>query len=132
MAFYRTFEQLNRGTFGDPKPEKKEKVKKKYVFKKKPTGEKNLFEEIWKTRGAYSQISGEYLGEFNICYFAHVIPKGKNKYPHFKLYAQNIILMTLQQHHNWDNARHKCIGKEWDFMYELESSLKEQYKLLHE
>ncbi len=78
--------KLTSGTFKPcPKPEKVIKEKKAYKFKKKPTGEKNLFEKIWEERGPYSEISGQYLGEFNICYFAHILPKGKNKYPLFKL-----------------------------------------------
>ncbi len=34
----------------DPKPEPKIKVKKKYVYKRKATGEKEVFEKIANTR----------------------------------------------------------------------------------
>jgi hypothetical protein len=128
MTFYGKASLIS---FGDPKPEKKEKVKKVYRYKKKPTGEKEVFEKIWKTRKAFSQILGQFLGEYNVSYFAHVLPKAQNKYPEYKLNPQNIVLMTLQEHHNWDNARHKCTGTEWKWVYELEASLKEQYKIDH-
>lgn len=114
----------------DPKPAKSEKKTKKYTYKKEPTGELPLFKKIWETRGPYSQVSGMYLGEFNVCFFAHILPKGKNKYPLFKLEPQNIVLMSLSEHHNFDNARYKCVGKEWEWVIKLEELLKEKYKLM--
>lgn len=129
MVYYRNFQKLNNA---DPKPEKSEKKKTAYVFKKKPTGEAAVFKKIWEERGPYSQINNEYLGEYNVWYFAHVIPKGKNKYPHFKLLPANIILMSYSQHHLWDNNRTKCVGPEWDFMHELEAELKAAYKATYQ
>lgn len=123
---------LKCNTFkSDLKPEKVKKVKKKYYFKKKPTGEKEMFENIWEERGPYSQIDGSFLGEFNISLFAHILPKGQNKYPKFKLNSDNCYLMNIIQHHNWDNARHKCTGPEWDLLYQKEAILKEQYKIMY-
>jgi hypothetical protein len=117
----------------NPQPKVKSVKKKKapYRYQKKPTGEKALFQEIWDKRGPYSEIDNEFLGDINVCFFAHVIPKGQNKYPKFKLKPENIILMSFDQHHNWDNARHNCIGPQWDPIYALEESLKKEYKLLY-
>ncbi len=115
----------------DPKPEKVIKPKKGYTFKKKPTGEIEIFKSIWEERGPYSQIDGSYLGEFNVSFFMHIIPKGQNKYPHFKLKPDNICLAHIIHHHNWDNARHKCTGPEWNWLYAKESELKEEYALLY-
>ncbi len=115
----------------DPKPEKVIKPKKVYQYKKKPTGEKDLFEAIWLERGPYSQIDGSFLGEFNVSYFMHIIPKAKNKYPNFKLNPECIVLGDIIQHHNWDNARHKCTGPEWKWLFEKEAELKEEYKRLY-
>lgn len=115
----------------NPQPKVKTIKKKKapYRYKKKPTGELPLFQKIWEERGPYSQVNDEHLGEFNICFFAHILPKGQNKYPEFKLKPENIILMSFEQHHNWDNARYKCIDQQWDKIHSLEESLKKEYKL---
>ena len=115
----------------DIKPDKVIKAKAPYKYKKKPTGEKEIFEAIFAERGPYSQISGQFLGDFNPSLFAHILPKGQNKYPKFKLNPDAICLMTIIEHHNWDNARHKCTGPEWNWLYEKEAELKEEYKLLY-
>jgi|ERR1019366_1191777 hypothetical protein len=125
------FTKLSCSQFNpQPKPEKIVKAKVPYKFKKKPTGEKEIFESIWFERGAYSEISGTHLGEFNICYFAHILPKGQNKFPRFKLRMDNICLMTLAEHTAFDSYRSKCIGKEWEWLYLKEAELKEEYKFL--
>lgn len=126
------FVKLSCSTFNpQPKFEKVIKIKKGLSYKKKPTGEKDIFEKIFEERGPYSQISGAFLGEYNVSFFAHILPKGQNKYPHFKLIPENIILMTIDEHHCWDNARHKCIDLQWNWIYFLENTLKEKYKILH-
>lgn len=130
----RTFVRFNaeNSTFNpQPKPEKGEKVNKQYKYKKKPTGELEVFKKIWDERGPYSQVSGQYLGEFNICHFAHIIPKAKNKYPHFKLNPENICLMTFDEHFLYDNQNHKCNTDEWIWVHDIKDKLKEQYLQLH-
>jgi hypothetical protein len=112
----------------DLKPEKVFKEKKVYKFKRKSTGEKWVFEMIWKERPHKSQIGGERISEAKAINFIHVLAKGQNKYPEFKLFKQNIVLGTEEEHHIWDNARHLAVGKEWDMMYGLEEILKEKYK----
>lgn len=114
----------------DPKKEKVEKKKVPYKFKPKNSGQLDLFKKIWQERGPYSQISGEYLGEFNVSLFAHVLPKAKNKYPLFKLNPQNIIIISIAEHFLWDNARYKCTDPKWKQMFELENALKEKYKTI--
>jgi hypothetical protein len=116
----------------DPKPTPKPKKKKVYKYVKKATGEKEVFQEIWNERPHESQIDKSPLGEAASFMFMHVLAKGQNKYPKFKLNKQNIVLATLAQHHNWDNARHKCVSSDWDKIWELEESLKQQYKEEHE
>jgi hypothetical protein len=115
----------------DPKPIKVIKKKSKYQWKRKPTGEKELFLEIWEERPHHSQISGLYIHQPTPSNFLHVIPKAQNKYPKFKLNKQNIIIGTEDEHYYWDHNR-KDIENDpkWAFMFELEASLKEQYKLL--
>ena len=126
------FVKLSCNTFNpQPKPQKVIKPKKGLSYKKKPTGEKEIFEKIWEERGPYSEISNEHLGEFCIAYFAHILPKGQNKYPKFKLEPLNICIMSFDQHHLWDNDRSKCAGPEWRWLHEEEDILKERYAELH-
>lgn len=117
-----------------PKTITPKKAKKPWRYVNKPTGEKEVFESIWNERPHLSQVNDEPLGdEANVCFFAHILPKGKNKYPEFKLNKQNIVLMSFDQHHLWDNGSRGELRllPEWDKIFELEASLKEQYKLLH-
>lgn len=111
----------------DPKPEKIIKPKKKYSFKKKPTGEKEVFEKIWAERPHFCQICFTPIPEPTPSNFMHVLAKGLNKYPKFKLNPQNIVMACSDCHHIWDNARHKANAPEWKWVHELELSLKQQY-----
>ena len=115
----------------DPKPEKVIKKKKQYQWKKKPSGEKEIFLEIWEERPHHSQISGEPIHEATASNFMHVLPKAQNKYPLFKLNKQNIVLATDEEHFLWDNMRYKIINDpKWQWVFQLETSLKKQYKEL--
>lgn len=126
------FVKLSCNTFNpQPKPEKVIKVKKGLSYKKKPTGELPMFYKIFEERGPYSEINGEFLGEFNVCFFLHILAKGKNKYPEFKLLEENIVLGSLKQHHDFDNARYRCVDPGWQKVFEKEAELKERYKLLY-
>lgn len=126
------FVKLSCNTFNpNPKPEKVIKTKKGLSYKKKPTGELPIMQSLWEERGPYSQITGEWLGDFNVSFMAHILPKGKNKYPHFKLNKENIIIMSLAQHTAWDGMRSKCTGPEWTWVHLLEFTLKLKYKILH-
>ncbi|MES2395791.1 MAG: hypothetical protein V4549_07300 [Bacteroidota bacterium] len=126
------FVKLSCNSFNPmPKPEKAVKAKKGLSYKKKPTGEKPVFEKIWAERGPYSEINGEFLGDFNVCYFLHILAKGKNKYPEFKLLEENIVLGSLKQHHDYDNARYRCVEAGWKKVFDKEVELKERYAVLY-
>lgn len=125
----RNFVKLNCKTFRpDPKPEGKKKEKKPYRYKRKATGEKEVFDIIWKERPHASQISGTKIKEPKPINFLHVLPKAQNKYPKFKLLKQNIVLGTDEEHHIWDHNR-KSVENDpkWKWMFELEASLKAKY-----
>ncbi len=79
-----------------------------------------------------SFISGEPIHEFHVRNFAHILPKGQNKYPLFKLYEKNIVLIDYEEHYLWDNGLRSELERlpEWNKMFELESELKEEYKNL--
>jgi hypothetical protein len=130
MTSNRNFVKFNASSFRpDPKPERKEKAKKPYRFKKKPTGEKEVFEMIWKERPHKSQITGDPIHEARPINFLHVLPKAQNKYPKFKLLKQNIILGTEEDHYAWDHARESIKDSpKWKWVFELETQLKEKYK----
>lgn len=116
----------------DPKPEPKAKKKAKGLSRyKKPTGEKPMFENIWNSRPHKSEISETPIPEPSPFNFLHVIPKGQNKYPKFKLYEKNIVLGTYDEHHIWDNARHLADPEDpkWARMYALEAVLIQEYKI---
>lgn len=104
-----------------------------YIPKKKHTGELVLFQTIWATRPHRSFINNEWLGDdMNVCFMAHVLPKAQNKYPKFKLYDKNIVLLSWAQHDLWDKGIRADLRllPEWGTMFKLEEALKEEYKLL--
>lgn len=102
-------------------------------YRRKPTGELSIFNAIWEaTENHTSFINGEPITAFDVGCFAHVLAKGKNKYPLFKLYTKNIILITRKQHFQWDNGLRSELKKDpnWNKMFDLEAELKEEYKAL--
>lgn len=96
--------------FGNPKPEKILKVKKKYVYKRKPTGEKELFLSIWNTRKHFCTNCGVSLGkEPKVGYFSHI--KGKGAYPELRLEESNISLLCLICHQAYDQGTREQFNK---------------------
>lgn len=114
----------------DPKPTKTPpKKKKKIPYKRKSMGELDLFISIWYERPHISQISGKYLPDFNVTLFSHILPK--SIYPKFRLNKQNIVLKTTQEHQDWETKKYTLKNNpQWKWIFELEASLKNQYKLL--
>ena len=128
MTYFRNFVKLNNQ---DPKPEKIEKVKKSYKFKKKATGEKELFLKIWEARPHFCQICLTPIPEATPSNFPHILPKGLNKYPKFKLNEDNILLSCEDCHHKWDNQRYSITTHpDWTWVFLKEDHLKRQYKHL--
>ena len=96
---------------------KDNKIKSKTInqsLRRKPTGEGKMFKEIWNSTPVENRVS--FLNKQNLpdvkdarsFYFAHVI--AKKKFPMFRLYKKNIVLLNLQQHHTWDNEIHLLPG----------------------
>jgi hypothetical protein len=128
MTYFRTFQKLNNA---DPKPEKVVKPKKGLTYKRKATGEKEIFEQIWNERPHFCQICFTPIGEATPSNFPHILPKGQNKYPKMKLDKQNILLGCEDCHVLWDNKRKSILQHpDWQWVFELEECLKEKYKLL--
>jgi hypothetical protein len=104
-----------------PKPLAKSPIKKKIP---KPSGELVLFNAIWKSRPHICQVSKEPIKDFDIWCFAHVL--SKKSFPKFRLYDKNIILVTREIHHQYDNGSSKDDPR-FGWVYELKSNLKAEY-----
>lgn len=69
--------------------------------KRKPSGEGELFMEIWSERLHYCSNCSKYLGEEpRSFYFAHLKPK--STHPELRLDKNNISLMCLSCHTEFD------------------------------
>lgn len=64
--------------------------------KRKPTGEYELFKEIWGERPHISFLSGRELKYFDPRLFAHVIAKSKGE--QWRLNKDNIVLLHPEEH----------------------------------
>lgn len=70
---------------------------------RKPTGEKEVFKEIWEERPQYCTNCTKFLGqEARAFYFAHILPKGK--FPKLRLEKENIMLLCMQCHNAYDHG----------------------------
>lgn len=95
---------------------------------KKATGEGALFLAIWNSRPHISFVSGKHLGsEAKSFYFAHVLPK--STYPAYRLFDRNIVLLTQEEHHAFDNGSREALTGQpgWDRLFALEQELKDNY-----
>ena len=69
--------------------------------KRKPTGEANVFREIWNEREHICSNCGLHLGnDARSFYFSHIKPKGK--YPELRLDKNNIELLCYECHYARD------------------------------
>jgi len=116
------------------------KDKQLKTFKaRKPTGEREVFMEIWNSRPHVSFLSGEDLNQFEgtpffWSLFAHVLSKAKNKYYKYKLEPKNIILITPEEHmifdHGSEDQRIKYAKRnkfDWKPVYDLKKQLRDEY-----
>ena len=108
----------------------------------KSTGERAVFDEIWQERKHVSFLSDQpldqwYGTEFYVNMFAHVLPKRKNAYHHFRLEKDNIILLTPEEHWLYDHSTEekrttyanlmKC---DWNKVFKLRTELILRYNKL--
>lgn len=64
--------------------------------RRKPTGERQVFEAIWKSRPHVCEVCGAILREPRAHNFAHIIPKSRR--PDLRLDPDNIRLLCLPCH----------------------------------
>lgn len=87
-------------------PESKNFTTKLYKYKRKPTGEKELFLSIWLKRPHICENCTIYLGEEpKTFYFSHI--KSKGAHPELRLDENNIELLCLECHQAWEFNREK-------------------------
>jgi hypothetical protein len=88
---------------------------------------REFFFDIWREREHYSFVSGQFLGHEPLTYFfSHVLSKGA--YPEASKDPENIVFMTLPEHHDWEFRRHKVKDlPEWKKVFDLAEYLKEKY-----
>lgn len=98
-------------------------------------GEREIFEQIWlglEPKERVSFVTGKQLPDQHSArawYFSHVLPKGRSKYPMFKFYRKNIVLMTFNEHQLWEYQKYKIKGDpKWAHVFELEKQLKDEYR----
>ena len=91
----------SKGKSGD-KNKPNDKNTGKYIkYKRKTTGERELFLSIWLKRVHICENCGKYLGDEPLTfYFSHI--KGKGAYPELRLVEDNIELLCLTCHRAWE------------------------------
>jgi len=105
-------------------------------LKRKPTGEKKIFDEIITERPCKSEVSGFPIYNPGPANCAHVLPK--KKYPHFRLKKEAIMLLTIDEHFLVDNGTQaqreayaiRFPSCNWDKFYNKAEQLKSEYKKL--
>lgn len=118
---------------------KKLKGKKNgYTYKRKPTGEKDVFEEVLdllpddKPTTCYA--CGKRISVVTHSNFAHILSKGR--FPRFRLYPENIKIMCFNIdgtgcHSRYDHQPKSTLTEDyWERVFELREKLIEEYNHL--
>lgn len=113
------YKRLHKGKSKYEVSKEKERSKAK-TYKTKPTGELELFKEIWLERPHKSELSGEnLLSPTNLKWinqFLHVLPK--SLYPKFRLNKDNILLGLPEEHDRQE---------EFEVFNEKKNKLRQEY-----
>ena len=108
-----------------------EKEKKPYKIPKVSKKQRKVSDEdwafwleIWNERKHKSEVSGEELPREPMAWmFSHVLTK--KAYPAFRLNKKNIVLMTYQEHQDWEFGDRQ--DPKWDKIKALAEELKIEY-----
>ena len=77
---------------------------------RKPTGERDVFIQLWAKCGGKSEVSGTQLlpPEHPQFHFqgSHILPKGR--YPDYRLDPRNIVMVTIEEHQQWHEHPASC------------------------
>ena len=102
----------------------KTKIKTKF---KAPSGQLEVFKELWNERKHVSEVSGKPL-MFDVQCFHHILTK--QAYPKFLLFKPNIILLTRDEHRQIHAFSFEDLIKKdsrWSMVQERYQKLKEMY-----
>ena len=82
------------------------KINSKFERRYKPTGEKLIFESVWIKQQGKCFITGQFIPfeSAKASNFVHILAKGQNKYPEYKLFEPNIKLCIERFHHLYDHS----------------------------
>lgn len=73
--------------------------------------EMDMFIHIWQTRPHVSYLSGKPINSFHPANFMHVLAKGLNKYPQYRLNPDNVVLGLRIEHNMIDQGTEEQIEK---------------------
>lgn len=104
----------------------------RWGFKK----EMDMYIWIWNERYHVSWFTGFPITAFNPAIFMHVLPKGLNKFPHYRLNPDNIVLGSREEHDLVDQGTQEQRNRykkkfpqfSMDEWYLKESHLREEYR----
>ena len=100
----------------------------------------DFYREILSEREPISFLTGFWINNPTAWNCAHVLAKGQNKYPKFKFYKKNVVLLTEYEHQLYDQGTiaqrqqyaeycqqngTKC---NWQKLFDLVEELKKEYK----
>ena len=93
-----------------------------------------MFQEIALEREPISVLSRKPIRELTVNCMSHILPKGR--YPKFRLYKKNIMILTPREHRLYDfgtmkerNAYAEKTGCDWGVIHKMKDELKEEYEL---
>lgn len=94
---------------------------------RKPTGERELFTQLWAKCKGKSEVSDKPLlpPEHPQFHFqgSHIL--NKNTYPDYRLDPRNIVMVTVDEHSYWTNEPGRCmIDTRWDHVWKRFHALK--------
>jgi hypothetical protein len=106
---------------------KGQKKYKKIVYKRKKTGELDMFIKIWNSRPHFCEVSGDPIKEFDVRCFMHVL--AKKAFGLFRLREDNIFMVLPELHHSYDFGNKEALRKDarWNKVFERYEDLKAEY-----
>ncbi len=119
------------------KNKNKKNIKPTSSYTKKPTGEKLVFNIVWKKQKGRCFITGKFISHKDVMAsnFVHILSKAQNKYPAFKLYDKNIVMTVSRFHQLYDHGTKDKMYSEFadykkniDKFFELKKELVNEYQ----
>lgn len=88
------------------KPKADAAPRKPLLKRRRSTGERDLFVQLWTRCGGKSEVSGTTLLSPEHHRFhaqgSHLLPKGA--YPDYRLDPRNVVMITIREHEEWHST----------------------------